>query len=418
MDDRDESMIKTNVLSAHIDCMFGNWSPVNNLYQRTTRSRHPLVDSIASFASLNCIRMISRAQLTMVSITSRSFTEVISEFRPTNGFDFCTKYLNNSLDINSVVIGEPPPAWQVWGIGLTMVTIISLSAACGIILLPFLSPKFYDRTLTYFVALGVGTLSGSAIFNLLPEAFDLLIFVPNYLAKAWTVLGGIYLFYLVDKLLAIVCTIKERTSVKPDMALSEKTNGNAFGSSPANTDTQPETLSPRRGSLESKKTHIASVAWLVVFGDALHNFIDGLSIGAAFNESLLAGISISVAVLCEELPHELGDCAILINSGMSLKQALIYNLASASTCFAGFVIGVIVGEINRNFGQFIFALAGGMFLYISLAGMLAEINKKAEEEMKRNLRAGVNMMLLQTAGLATGLIIMYLFAEYGSMISF
>ncbi|VDM47398.1 unnamed protein product [Toxocara canis] len=192
----------------------------------------------------------------MVSIASRSFTEVISEFRPTNGFDFCTKYLNNSLDINSVVIGEPPPAWQVWGIdltmvtiislsaacgiillpflspkfydrtltyfvalgvgtlsvwgiGLTMVTIISLSAACGIILLPFLSPKFYDRTLTYFVALGVGTLSGSAIFNLLPEAFDLLIFVPNYLAKAWTVLGGIYLFYLVDKLLAIVCTIKE-----------------------------------------------------------------------------------------------------------------------------------------------------------------------------------------------------------------
>uniref|UniRef100_A0A183VHC6 ZIP family metal transporter n=1 Tax=Toxocara canis TaxID=6265 RepID=A0A183VHC6_TOXCA len=108
----------------------------------------------------------------------------------------------------------------------------------------------------------------------------------------------------------------------------------------------------------------------------------------------------------------------LINSGMSLKQALIYNLASASTCFAGFVIGVIVGEINRNFGQFIFALAGGMFLCISLAGMLAEINKKAEEEMKRNLRAGVNMMLLQTAGLATGLIIMYLFAEYGSMISF
>lgn len=52
---------------------------------------------------------------------------------------------------------------------------------------------------------------------------------------------------------------------------------------------------------------IATVAWMVVFGDGIHNFIDGLSIGAAFNESILTGISISVAVMCEEFPHELGQ---------------------------------------------------------------------------------------------------------------
>lgn len=51
---------------------------------------------------------------------------------------------------------------------------------------------------------------------------------------------------------------------------------------------------------------IATVAWMIIFGDGLHNFIDGLSIGAAFNESIWTGVSISVAVLCEELPHELG----------------------------------------------------------------------------------------------------------------
>lgn len=45
---------------------------------------------------------------------------------------------------------------------------------------------------------------------------------------------------------------------------------------------------------------------MVIFGDGLHNFIDGLSIGAAFNESILTGVSISVAVVCEEFPHELG----------------------------------------------------------------------------------------------------------------
>ena len=51
---------------------------------------------------------------------------------------------------------------------------------------------------------------------------------------------------------------------------------------------------------------IKSIAWMIVFGDALHNFIDGLAIGAAFVESTLTGVSVSLAVFCEELPHELG----------------------------------------------------------------------------------------------------------------
>ncbi len=52
--------------------------------------------------------------------------------------------------------------------------------------------------------------------------------------------------------------------------------------------------------------HIKSVAWMIIFGDGLHNFIDGLSIGAAFAGNIMTGISVSVAVICEELPHELG----------------------------------------------------------------------------------------------------------------
>ena len=72
-----------------------------------------------------------------------------------------------------------------------------------------------------------------------------------------------------------------------------------------------------------KSTHgskIATVAWMIIFGDGVHNFIDGLSIGAAFSESILTGISVSAAVLCEEFPHELGDFAVLLNSGMNIRQ--------------------------------------------------------------------------------------------------
>ena len=65
---------------------------------------------------------------------------------------------------------------------------------------------------------------------------------------------------------------------------------------------------------------IATVAWMIIFGDGVHNFIDGLSIGAAFSESILTGISISAAVLCEEFPHELGDFAVLLKSGMNMRQ--------------------------------------------------------------------------------------------------
>lgn len=57
---------------------------------------------------------------------------------------------------------------------------------------------------------------------------------------------------------------------------------------------------------------IAPVAYMIIFGDALHNFIDGLSIGSAFTQSIMTGVGVSVAVLCEELPHELGKCKICL----------------------------------------------------------------------------------------------------------
>ncbi|KAG8519395.1 Zinc transporter ZIP8, partial [Galemys pyrenaicus] len=82
-----------------------------------------------------------------------------------------------------------------------------------------------------------------------------------------------------------------------------------------------------------KLSEIGTIAWMVTLSDALHNFIDGLAIGASCTLSLLQGLSTSIAILCEEFPHELGDFVILLNAGMSTRQALFFNFLSACSCY-------------------------------------------------------------------------------------
>nr|CAD7406647.1 unnamed protein product [Timema poppensis] len=123
--------------------------------------------------------------------------------------------------------------------------------------------------------------------------------------------------------------------------------------------------------IQKVTTKIAPVAMMIIFGDGLHNFIDGMSIGAGFSQSLSTGLSMSIAIACEEFPHELGDFAILVNSGMHVKKALLFNFLSACTAFGGLALGIILGELQVNF---IFAFAGGLFLYVSLADLTIGAN--------------------------------------------
>uniref|UniRef100_A0A1I7Z374 DUF4199 domain-containing protein n=1 Tax=Steinernema glaseri TaxID=37863 RepID=A0A1I7Z374_9BILA len=97
---------------------------------------------------------------------------------------------------------------------------------------------------------------------------------------------------------------------------------------------------------------------------------------------------------------------------MNYKQALGYNLLSAATCYVGFVFGVAIGDLDPTYASFIFALAAGMFLYISLCSMLSDMNEKSEEAMKKSTRAGLMTLGLQCAGLFTGLALMYYFGVY------
>ncbi|KAK6485245.1 zinc transporter ZIP10-like [Huso huso] len=160
---------------------------------------------------------------------------------------------------------------------------------------------------------------------------------------------------------------------------------------------------------EMKDAGIASIAWMVIMGDGMHNFSDGLAIGAAFSAGLTGGISTSIAVFCHELPHELGDFAVLLKAGMSVRQAIVYNLLSALMAYVGMVIGTAVGQYTDNLTPWIFAVTAGMFLYVALVDMLPEMLHGNSEELQE---CPLGYFLLQNMGLLVGFGIMLLIAIF------
>lgn len=126
-------------------------------------------------------------------------------------------------------------------------------------------------------------------------------------------------------------------------------------------------------SLMENLRNLKAVGWLCLVGDAIHNFLDGVAIGASFSlKGLNVGWQVTIAILAEEFPHELGDFAVLIKAGLNFKQAILCNLMSAATCLAGFFVGIFFGE---DLGLMVFAWMGGIFLFISLSSMLPEVDE-------------------------------------------
>ncbi|CAL1535971.1 unnamed protein product [Lymnaea stagnalis] len=386
---------------------------------------------------------------------------------------------NRTLNLPASGKHVTPSSEASWGYSMLFVTLINLCSLTGALLLPCMKLARYKLLLMFMVALAVGTLAGSGLLFLIPEAFALVHSDDiGYIWKASTIMGGIYLFYITEKIMRMINTRRENTNSKKKrdelatlgaittsfrrIPLDNSIPGKNFSNIPENiggicsshshsssysicSQAQAADLSPietkmvetasgdapymaasacekhmTNGHRHHHRHHggadIAPVAYMIIFGDALHNFIDGLSIGSAFTQSIMTGVGVSVAVMCEELPHELGDFAILLNSGMQFKKAIFYNFLSACTCYVGVVVGILLGE-NTHSHEWIFAVAGGMFLYISLVDMMPEMNTAAESPEGRQF-GQVKTFLLQNVGLLTGYGIMLVMALYGGNIDF
>lgn len=370
-----------------------------------------------------------------------------------------------------------------------MVTIVSCCSLVGVSIMPLISGPFYKSSITLFTGLAVGSLLGSAIFSLIPQAFSLHLQADKaYLWKSLVIFFGIYLFYLSERMMRIYFERKERknsdlhlqeqqvqlkrnkpkndsmdneqrqaesgdmpdtsrgdvqmpshndkTSRSTEISLAKEQHRrheeaedsdhrvqgpfSAHGHSHSHhhQSLQPHDVIKRAlkgekitGTVPRRATEIAPVAWMIIIGDGLHNFIDGLSIGAAFTESIYQGMIICIAVIFEELPHELGDFAVLISSGMTVRQALGFNFLSACTCYIGMIFGIVLGDMAQS-ASFIFALAAGMFFYISLVDMMGELSA-ALEECKGSTKESMHLLLMQNVGILSGIIIVFSLSLFG-----
>ncbi|XP_042657490.1 metal cation symporter ZIP14 isoform X2 [Tyto alba] len=403
---------------------------------------------------MNLSRCFSSVELFAIHNLSEGSAVGHSEFK-----EFCPTILqqlesgacaseNLENEENEQTEESRPSSAEVWGYGFLCVTVISLCSLVGASVVPFMKKTFYKRLLLYFIALAIGTLYSNALFQLIPEAFGFNPQEDYYVSKSAVVFGGFYLFFFTEKVLKMLLKQKDQhhhghSHYGPEALPSKKDQEEGITEKLQNGDldhmiphitSELECKTPSGdekavvGSLsvqdlqasqsacywlkEVRYSDIGTLAWMITLSDGLHNFIDGLAIGASFTVSVFQGISTSVAILCEEFPHELGDFVILLNAGMTIRQALFFNFISACCCYVGLAFGVVAG--SHFSANWIFALAGGMFLYIALADMFPEMNEVSREDEQNG--STLITFAIQNAGLLTGFTIMVLLTMYSGQI--
>lgn len=149
---------------------------------------------------------------------------------------------------------------------------------------------------------------------------------------------------------------------------------------------------------------IKPTATLVLLGDGLHNFLDGIVIASAFSVSIEVGLIATIAVILHEIPQEIADFSVLINSGLSKKKSILYNFISALTAVVGGIVGWQLMEKIAWFHGLIGAIAGGMFLYIACADLIPELHHE---------KLGMKKTLMQVGVMLFGVGVVYMISMSG-----
>lgn len=126
---------------------------------------------------------------------------------------------------------------------------------------------------------------------------------------------------------------------------------------------------------------------LVLIGDTVHNFLDGVAIAASFLVSPTLGAATTLAIIIHEVPQEVGDMGVLVHAGYSKGKAIIFNLFSGGFAILGGVLGFYYLNRFESFIPYILALTAGGFIYIAAADLLPEVHAESDTRTKISIHS-------------------------------
>ncbi|MGZ8158331.1 MAG: ZIP family metal transporter [Methylobacter sp.] len=237
--------------------------------------------------------------------------------------------------------------------------VLSVMAAAVFLLLP---DHHRSAVLPHGISFAIGALLAVAFWGLIPEAFSE-IKPEQFQALSGTILAGVLGFFVLEKLLIWRHCHSGNCEAHGDEEEHEHDHGHGH--------------SHNHGMAKSAGA-------LIILGDGIHNFVDGVLIAAAFLTDVHLGIVTSLAVAAHEIPQEVGDFAILLHSGYSKSKALFYNMLASLTTVLGGVLAYFGLEDLHDSLPYFLALAASSFIYIAVADLIPSLHKKTD--MKTSLQ--------------------------------
>ena len=243
--------------------------------------------------------------------------------------------------------------------------VLSVLAASVFLLLP---EPGRSRILPHMVSFAIGALLGAAFLGLLPHALE-----SPYITDAhditFTVLIGVLTFFVLEKLVIW----RHCHHLECEVHGSDEQHSHTHGHAPAGT--------------------------LVLIGDAVHNFVDGVLIAAAFLTDIHLGIVTALAVAAHEIPQEVGDFAILLQSGFSRTKALVFNILSSLTTVLGALLAYYSLSSAQAYLPFILAIAASSFIYIAVADLIPGLHKQTaiSESVKQIALISAGVLVVYTS---------------------
>jgi zinc and cadmium transporter len=208
------------------------------------------------------------------------------------------------------------------------------------------------------VSFAIGALLGAAFLEVIPHAFE------NGEAHmvAGSILGGILVFFLLEKLL-----LWRHSHDEHEVVVQAPHAGHDHGRSGA----------------------------LIVVGDTIHNFLDGILIAAAFLQSTQLGIVAALAIVAHEIPQEVGDFLILLNSGYSKAKAFLLNLLSSCATLVGGVLGYYALQVIEGWTPLLLGIVAASMIYVAVADLIPGLHRRTA------LRATLSQTVLIGLGIGS-----------------